>query len=43
MSVLGPVVVCNHLAIDEQDSCETQGTIKVFIDVTVYHSGADPG
>ena len=43
MSALGPVVVWDHLAIDEQDSRETQGTIVVSIDVTVYHSGADPG
>jgi len=43
MSVLGPVVVRDHLAIDEQDSREAQGTIVVFITATLDDVGARPG
>ncbi len=43
MSVLRPVVVWDHLAIDEQDSRETQGTIVVSITATLDDVGARPG
>ena len=43
MSVLGPVVVWDHLAVDEQDAGEAQGTIVVFITTTLDDVGARPG
>lgn len=43
MSALGPVVVWDDLAVDEQDSREAQGTVEVSIDDTVHHRRATPG
>lgn len=38
-----PVVVWDHLAVDEQDASETQGTIVVSTAFTVDDCWADPG
>ncbi len=43
MSVIGPVVVWDHLAVDEQDAREAQGTIVVLISFTIDDCRADPG
>ena len=39
----GPVVVWDHLAVDEQDACEAQGTIVVSIPVSIDDCRARPG
>ena len=40
---LGPVVVWDHLSVDEQDTGEAQGTIVVSITAFIDDCRADPG
>ena len=40
---IGPVVVWNHYAVDEQDAREAEGTIVVLIAFAIDDCWADPG